>query len=226
MMTSGLIYQMQLSQFTLALLESTGWYVADYAYADTFSFGEGEGCGFLTGTCSATTYADFCSGSARTCTNTGWGGGSCATDTRSDSCKWIHPNVDYNCDNADADAYARLPTLQTFGRSTGSKCFGGTLNTKSAGSQTTFCFKYTCSGSGSSTEVTLDIGGKSVVCKAKGNVSVSGYAGVINCPDPLTYCSTIGAKVCPRGCMGKGTCISGICSCNTGWKGQDCALVA
>jgi len=225
-MTSGLIYQMQFSKFTLGILESTGWYVADYAYSDPFSFGQGQGCGFLTGTCSSNSYSEFCSGSTRSCVNTGYGGGSCSTDTRSDNCKWIHPSVSYSCDNADADSYARLPTLQTFGRGTGSKCFEGTLNTRSAGSQTTFCFKYSCSGSGTSTKLTLTVGGKSVACAKKGNVSVSGYAGTISCPDPLEYCSTIGQKVCPRGCMGRGTCVNGICSCNNGYKGQDCALTA
>jgi len=226
-MTSGLIAQMQISEFTLALLESTGWYVADYSYADPFYWGKGQGCSFLTGSCSASSYDEFCSGSARSCVQTGQGGGSCSTDTRSDNCKWIHPSTSYDCDNEDADSYARLPSIQNFGRSSQAKCFTGTLNSKSAGSQTTFCFKYTCSGSGSSSKLTLNLnGGKTAVCSKKGNVSVAGYAGVINCPDPVEYCSTIGKKVCPRGCMGRGSCNSGVCSCNKGYKGKDCALVA
>jgi len=226
-MTSGLIAQMQISEFTLALLESTGWYVADYSYADPFYWGKGQGCSFLTGSCSASSYDEFCSGSARSCVMTGQGGGSCSTDTRSDNCKWIHPSTSYDCDNEDADSYARLPSIQNFGRSSQAKCFTGTLNSKSAGSQTTFCFKYTCSGSGSSSKLTLNLnGGKTAVCSKKGNVSVAGYAGVINCPDPVEYCSTIGKKVCPRGCMGRGSCNSGVCSCNKGYKGKDCALVA
>jgi len=223
-MTSGLISQMQMSEFTLALLESTGWYVPDYAgYADTFAWGQGQGCGFLTGSCSSGSYSEFCSGSARSCVATGRGGGTCSTDSRSDNCKWIHPSDSYDCDNANADSYARLPSLQAFGRSAGSKCFTGTLNSKSAGSQTTFCFKYECSGSGSSRQLILNVGGKSVVCSKKGNVSVSGYAGVVNCPDPVEYCSTIGKKICPRGCMGRGTCNNGTCVCNKGSKGKDCA---
>jgi len=226
-MTSGLIDQMQVSEFTLALLESTGWYVPDYAgYADPFVWGKGQGCSFLTGSCSSSSYDEFCSGSARKCVMTGRGGGSCSTDSRSDNCKWIHPSKSYDCDNEDADSYARLPGIQAFGRSAGSKCFEGTLNTKSAGSATTFCFKYSCSGSGSSAKLTLNLGGKSVVCSKKGNVSVSGYGGTVSCPDPVEYCSTIGAKVCPRGCMGRGSCNSGVCACNKGYKGKDCALKA
>jgi len=227
-MTSGLIVQMQFSEFTLALLESTGWYVPDYdGYADPFYWGKGQGCGFLTGSCSSSSYDEFCSGSSRGCAVTGRGGGSCSTDSRSDNCKWIHPNNNYDCDNDNADAYARLPSIQSFGRSAGSKCFTGTLNTRSAGSQTSFCFKYSCSGSGSGTQLVLNLAnGKSAVCSRKGNISVSGYAGVINCPDPVEYCSTIGKKVCPRGCMGRGTCLSGVCTCNNGFKGKDCSMKA
>jgi len=226
-MTSGLVSQMQFSEFTLALLESTGWYVPDYAeYADPFNWGKGQGCSFLTGSCSSSSYDEFCSSSSRSCVMTGRGGGSCSTDARSDNCKWIHPSDSYDCDNEDADSYARLPAIQSFGRSAGSKCFTGTLNSKSAGSQTTFCFKYSCSGSGSSTQLTLNLNGKSVVCKAKGKQSVTGYAGTVDCPDPNEYCSTIGRKICPRGCMGRGTCLNGVCSCNNGYKGKDCALKA
>jgi len=224
-MTSGLIAQMQMSEFTLALLESTGWYVPDYSYADPFVWGQGQGCGFLTGACSSSKYEEFCSGSSRGCAMTGRGGGSCSTDTRSDNCKWIHPNNNYDCDNTNVASYARLPSLQSFGRSAGSKCFTGTLNNRSAGSQTSFCFKYSCSGSGSGTKLTLSVGSKSVVCSRKGNVSVSGYAGVINCPDPVEYCSTIGKKTCPRNCMGRGTCNNGVCVCDKG-RGKDCSAPA
>jgi len=223
-MTSGLIIQMQMSEFTLAILESTGWYVPDYAgYADPYFWGKGQGCSFLTGSCSGGKYEEFCSGSARGCALTGRGGGSCNTDTRSDNCRWVHPTENYDCQNPNADSYARLPSIQTFGRTAGSQCFAGTLNTKKAGSQTSFCFKYSCSGSGSSAKLTLSVGGKSVVCTKKGNVSVSGYAGVINCPDPVEYCATVGVKACPRGCMGRGTCSNGKCTCNKGFKGLDCA---
>jgi len=226
-MTSGLIVQMQFSEFTLALLESTGWYVPDYAgYADPFYWGKGQGCGFLTGSCSSNSYSEFCSGSARGCAVTGRGGGSCSTDSRSDNCKWVHPNNNYDCDNDNADSYARLPNIQSFGRNAQSKCFTGTLSTSSGASQTSYCFKYSCSGSGSSTKLTLNLGSKTVACAKKGAVSVSGYKGSINCPDPVEYCSTIGKKVCPRGCMGRGTCLNGVCNCNNGFKGKDCAMKA
>lgn len=226
-MTSGLIVQMQYSQFTLAMLESSGWYVADYSYADPFFFGQGQGCNFLTGSCSPSAFPEeFCSGSGRSCDNVGRGGGVCSTDSKSDNCKWIHPESSYDCESPEASSFARLPDLQAFGRGSGAKCFEGTLNSRGAGSQTTFCFKHSCIGSGSNTVLNIEVGGKTVQCNARGSKTVAGYAGTIECPDPVQWCSTIGQKVCPRGCMGRGDCIGGVCSCYNGFRGEDCALNA
>jgi hypothetical protein len=72
----------------------------------------------------------------------------------------------------------------------------------------------------------VNVGGATVECNSKGSKTVSGYAGVVNCPDPLTFCGTVGAKNCPRGCMGRGSCVNGKCSCYSGFKGTDCALNA
>jgi len=228
-MTSGLIYQQSYSQFSLAMLEGSGWYEPDYDYADGYWFGQGQGCGFLTDTCTTANSAfdDFCTGSSRGCTVQGRGGGTCSSDTRSDGCKFVHPNVNYDCDNEDATDYARLPTLQSFGRTAYSKCFEGTLSSSSSSaSQTSFCFKYSCSGSGSSTKLSVTVGSKTLTCTEAGSMSVSGYKGYITCPDPLTFCETVGASTCPRGCMGRGTCTSGKCVCNTGYSGKDCAAIS
>jgi len=223
-MTSGLIYQQAMSEFTLALLEGSGWYIPNYSYADPYWFGQGEGCGFLTTKCSSANsrYSDFCTGSSRGCTVQGRGGGKCSSDTRSDGCRFVHPNVNYDCENTNARNYARLPSLQSFGRNANSKCFSGTLSTSSSASQTSFCFKYSCSGSGSSTRLYVSVGSRSISCKKAGRVSISGYKGYINCPDPLAFCSTIGKKTCPRGCMGRGKCSNGKCVCYKGYKGKDC----
>jgi len=224
-MTSGLIYQQSFSEFTLAMLESTGWYVPDYSYADPYWFGQGQGCSFLSSTCTSANskFDDFCTGSSRGCTVVGRGGGSCSTDTRSDGCRFVHPNVNYDCDNTGAKSYARLPALQSFGRTAYSKCFEGTLASTSGASKTSFCFKYNCVGSGSNTKLQVVVGGKTLTCTEKGSMSVSGYKGYISCPDPLSFCQTIGSKTCPRGCMGRGSCVDGKCVCRSGFSGKDCA---
>jgi len=227
-MTSGLIYQQSYSQFTLAMLEGSGWYVPDYSMADPYWFGQGQGCAFLNQSCTSTgfDYDEFCTGSSRGCTVQGRSGGFCGSDTRTGGCRFVRPNIDYDCDNENAVDNARIPTAEVYGRGLGSRCFTGSLSAKSSvSSSTSFCFKHACSGSGPNTTLTVSIGKTNVTCKAPGAVKVSGYYGTINCPDPLTFCSTIGKVACPRGCMGRGTCVNGKCQCNAGAAGVDCGLI-
>jgi len=225
-MSSGSIFGRRVTEFSLALLEGSGWYLPDYNYAEPYFYGKGQGCSFVTTACSSgsSKFDEFCTGSSRGCSPTGRGGGNCRSDSIMDGCKFIYPDEDYDCENPDAEDYARLPSLQVFGRGAGSKCFMGTLNTRSSSSKTNFCFKYTCSGSGSDTEVQIQVGNNKVVCTAEGNKSVSGYTGTIECPDPQTFCEGAGKKYCPRNCMGRGECINNVCKCNSGFKGVDCAL--
>ena len=227
-MTSGLMYSQRISEFSLGVLEATGWYLPDYDYAEPYWHGQGKGCGFIRDQCSSSRFNweeyGYCSGSSWGCGTHGRGGGRCVGDSKSDRCRYIKPDVNYDCENPKADNYVRLPSLQTFGREAGSKCFSGTLSTSSSSSTTSFCFKYKCSGSGSRTKLQVNVGSRTITCSKEGRVSVSGYRGSINCPDPLTFCSTIGKPYCPRNCMGRGTCIDGKCHCKKGFTGVDCGL--
>jgi len=226
-MSSGAILGGKMSEFSLALLEGSGWYIPDYTYAENYFFGKGQGCSFITGTCSSSTasFDEFCVGTGRGCASSGRGGGYCSSDSIADGCKFYYPHDDYNCENPDAGDFHRLPELQVYGRESGSKCFTGSLNTRqSTNGATSFCFKYTCSGSGSSTKVDVQVGSKTVTCNAEGPMTIDGYYGAVDCPDPLTFCNTVGKKTCPLNCMGRGTCVSGKCQCKSGYKGIDCAL--
>jgi len=227
-MTSGVIHGRRISEFSLTVLEVSGWYVPDYSYAEPFFFGASQGCNFLTMACDNPkfNFEEFCTGSNRGCSPVGRGGGVCTIDTRSDDCSYNIPVVDYDCENPDASEQARYPELQTFGRDVGSKCFEGNLTKATKSSQTTFCFKYTCSGTGLSTSLQVQIGTTKVTCKTEGLLKVTGYNGGINCPDPLAFCSTVGKAYCPRGCLGRGTCVNNKCKCNAGYTGVDCALNA
>jgi len=227
-MSSGNIPGERFSEFSLALLEGSGWYVPDYSYADPYSFGQGQGCSFISSTCSSTPkFDEYCSGNTRKCSPLGRGGGYCGSDSASGSCKFIRINEDYDCENPNGEDNARLPQLQVFGRGSGSRCFTGDLNTrKSSNGATTFCFKYDCVGSGSSTHVEVQVGKNKVVCTKEEKKFIDGYYGSIDCPDPLTFCSTVGKKFCPRGCMGRGNCVNNQCQCRSGYKGIDCALRA
>lgn len=224
-MTSGGYYGRRVSEFSLGLLEATGWFAPNYDFAEPFHWGQGQGCGFFNTKCSSTgaKFDEFCTGSTKGCSNVGRSGGSCTSDDLSDGCKYFRPNLDMDCSNPDADGSARLPSLQAFGPDSGSKCFSGTLNTRSGSSKTTFCFRYTCTGSGSSTKLQVQVGKNTLTCEREGTMTVNGYYGVVDCPDPLTFCNTIGKKYCPRNCMNRGTCVNNKCVCNSGYSGYDCS---
>jgi len=229
MMSSGSILGRRITEFSLALLEGSGWFVPDYSYAEPYHFGAGQGCSFITSTCSSTTskFDEFCTGSSKGCAPHGRGGGYCQSDSISDSCRYYYPNKDYDCENDDGEDDARLPSLEVYGREAGSKCFTGTLNTRqSSNGRTSYCFKYTCTGSGSSTQLEVQIGTNKITCTSEGSKSLNGYYGSFDCPDPLTFCNGAGKKYCPRNCMGRGTCVDNKCQCKSGYKGVDCALRA
>ena len=42
---------MFVSEFTLALMEDSGWYKVDYNYSEPYFFGHGEGCDWFTEDC-------------------------------------------------------------------------------------------------------------------------------------------------------------------------------
>ena len=228
-MTSGVITGYRVSSFSFNVLEGSGWYVPNYAYAEPFYFGQGEGCNFLYQDCSASAFNfnEFCkpNGPSRGCSASGRGGGICASDSRSDGCYYVYPMDDYDCDDSASTDNARLPKQEVYGRGLGSKCFSGTLTTLTKASQTSFCFKYTCVGSGLTSQVQVNVGTTTVTCKSEGTMAVRGYNGVINCPDPLTFCNTAGKLYCPRNCMGRGTCVNNKCVCNAGASGVDCGVV-
>jgi hypothetical protein len=224
-MSSGSIIGRRVTEFSLALLEGSGWYLPDYSYAEPYFFGQGQGCEFVTGSCSSSQFDEFCSGSGRGCAPHGRAGGTCRSDSISDGCKYYSPSEDYDCENDDGADNARLPTLQVFGRGVGSKCFTGDLNSRqSSNGRTTFCFKYTCVGSGSSTQVEVQVGSNKIVCTQAEKRTIDGYYGSIDCPDPSTFCNTVGKKYCPRNCMGRGSCVDNKCQCKSGYTGVDCAL--
>jgi len=226
-MTSGLIYQQRVSEFALALLEGSGWYFANYNYAEPYYFGASEGCGFLFDSYSVVNpyYGEFCNNENRGCSFQGRGGGYCQSDIRSDGIKYYYADEDYDCEGSNSADYARLPQLQVFGRGEGSKCFSGDLTTTGyVPSPTSFCFKYTCEGSGVDAVVYVQVGTSQILCKELGTIQVEGYAGTINCPDPSYFCSTVGKPYCPRNCMGRGECVNNQCECYKGFQGTDCAL--
>jgi len=218
-MTASQINDQRLSELTLALLESTGWYKVDYSMADPFYYGKGEGCGYMS-SCSG--FKEFCSGSSEGCSYHGQAGAYCGSDSFSDGCPYMRAYSNRDCENTANRGSATL-SGEAYGQ--GSKCFSGTLYPGGglSGSRP-YCFKYSCvAKSTGGYQLNVHVGSATGVCTGKGKASVAGYSGTLNCPDPNLYCTTVGKPGCRRGCMGKGTCVGGTCQCYAGWGGADCS---
>jgi len=225
-MASGIMYGQRISEFSLGMLEATGWYKPDYNYAEPYFFGKGQGCNFIKGSCHSNNFefGEYCSENSKGCTAHGRGGGSCTADSRSEECKYIAPEINFDCENQEGIKYSRLPNIEAYGRDTGSKCFSGNLTTLETSEQNSFCFKYHCQGSGSRIRLEVYMGKQKVICTKKGFKKIAGYNGGLNCPDPLEFCNTVGEKYCPRNCMGRGTCVNSKCLCKNGFSGIDCSI--
>ena len=50
-MTASSIKDSRITEFSLALLEGTGWYQVDYTLAENVTYGKNKGCSFLDGLC-------------------------------------------------------------------------------------------------------------------------------------------------------------------------------
>jgi len=226
-MSTGGISSAKISEISLAFLEGTGWYIPNYSFAETYTFGQGQGCGFIYEECDAKIFDDeYCEGTGRGCLQVGSGGGYCKNDGRSESCRFHKPQGQFNCENPKGVFYTTFSSRQVYGRGLGSKCFSGNLTSKKTGDvkDTTYCLTYDCKGEGLNTKLEVNFGSDKFICERKGEVSLPGYRGQVNCPDPLTFCTTIGKKSCPKNCLGRGKCVNGKCECNEGYHGTDCGF--
>jgi len=170
-MTASDIPDSRISEFTLGLMEATGWYAPDYTMAEPISWGANQGCGFITSSCinpvtKYPAFSEFC-GPAE---NLGcyWGSkykGYCgyvlnaapahpydywdnftkSSDIFSNNCPYFHQSMGsmYDCENP---ANQANPILQEV-YMPGSRCFEVTLakNTlKSSAYPTTqaACYQY------------------------------------------------------------------------------------
>jgi len=254
-MTASAITDARMTEFTLALLEGTGWYTVNYAMAEPIFWGKGKGCSFLNSPCinSQTLVAsstEFCNPLGKSgCSFHGRSGGYCGTvsstvnsnldtdmnywgnstvvsDSYADNCPYIRPYSNEDCQDPSYQSSALLSN-EIYGQ--GSQCFMGTLYpTGTLKSKTSYCLQYNCEKQTSgSYYLRIKFGSTvSALCQAEGSISVAGYYGKVDCPDPNLYCTTIGVRFCKRGCMGKGTCdtTTGKCTCQTGWRGNDCGI--
>jgi len=224
-MSTGGITGSKISEVTLGFLEGTGWYVPDYCFAEPYNFGRGAGCDFYSESINSANYPDeYCTGNGIGCTEVGHSGGYCVSDSLIKVGRVVTHQLEFNCENPAGIYYSPFSSKQVYGRGLGSKCFSGNLTTGSKASQTSYCLKFTCEGSGLNTVLNAHWGDDKIVCKKEGPLTVGSYKGEFNCPDPVKFCSTIGQPTCLRNCMGRGTCLDGKCVCDAGFGGIDCGF--
>lgn len=153
-MTASTLQDVRISQFTLALLEGSGWYKPDYTKAEAITWGQNKGCSFLDSPCVNTTTQlatseEYCSPLKKmTCSWTGRGTGVCGTtslktsttlansynywgnstivnDAFADNCPIPDIYSNLDCEDERNQAGATLPTQEFYGY--GGKCFIGNL---------------------------------------------------------------------------------------------------
>src|SRR5688500_6328900 len=86
-MTASAILELRVTEFSLALLEGSGWYQVDYSKAEPITYGKNQGCDFLDTPCVDNTtftanFEEFCSPlETRACSRTYRGFAYCGTPT-------------------------------------------------------------------------------------------------------------------------------------------------
>jgi len=251
-MTSSAILDTRITEFTLALLEGTGWYQVNYDMAEPITWGKNKGCNFITGDCVDKTtktanFEEFCSPLlSRSCSWTGRAGSSCGAfamttdktipsainwwgnytisqDSYSDNCPIQLTYRNLDCEDS-SNQYSSTISAETYAY--GSKCFMSTLY---QGAKLTsafpYCFKSKCKkDSKGKYYVEVGIGSTTVKCTSAKSVTVSGYTGSLVCPDPQSFCEQATSEgYCRRGCSARGSCVNQECVCDDGWTGFDCS---
>jgi len=251
LMTASSIVGERVSEFTLAFLEGTGWYTPNYEMAEPMTWGKGKGCHFLNTKCiddeGDIEYPDsFCdeigklscsfdnqaysicgtkdllkSGSLKheyDYTNTGI---ILSADGLSDNCPYQVPFGMAECKNS-----RNRPSIAMQGEYFGpeSACFTGTLAKNFERVFRPFCFEHVCTQvSENDYAVSVHVGDQTVICHEKKHMSVPGFDGYLECPDPQSFCMRDNMKFCPKGCMGRGSCVRNKCECRDGYYGLDCS---
>ena len=168
-MVSG-SYEDRITEFSLAVLEGSGWYQVDYAYAEPITYGKNKGCAFLDTPCvgagGTTTFDEFCSplrkescgwtqrfggicGASRIRTSTSvpasmdyWGNNTIVTDSFSDNCPTYVKYRNQDCEDSTMLEYSPMPDDEYYGY--GAKCFMASLSGPwSSMSEFGFCFNKT-----------------------------------------------------------------------------------
>ncbi|KAI8015100.1 Leishmanolysin-like peptidase [Camellia lanceoleosa] len=210
------------SKMTLALLEDSGWYQANYSMADCLDWGRDQGTEFgAEGYCPIVSYSGDLPQWACYFPQANKGGQS----SLADYCTYYVAYSGGSCTDMNS---ARAPD-RMLGEVRGhsSRCMASSLVqtgfVRGSMTQGNGCYHHRCINN--SLEVAVD--GVWKVCPAAGGpVQFPGFNGELVCPACHELCSTDPAsesRQCPNSCNFNGDCIDGTCNCFLGFHGPDCS---
>ncbi|XP_057434922.1 uncharacterized protein LOC130727714 [Lotus japonicus] len=247
-MTGSVDTRSVVSKMTLALLEDSGWYKANYSMADHLDWGRNQGSEFVTSPCNLWKGAYHCNTTQFSgCTYNREAEGYCPILTYSgelpqwaryfpqtnkggqsslaDYCTYFVAYSDGSCTDTNS---ARAPD-RMLGEVRGSKsrCMASSLVrtgfVRGSMTQGNGCYQHRCVNN--YLEVAVD--GIWKVCpQAGGPIQFPGFNGELVCPAYHELCNNDPVSVsgqCPSSCNFNGDCIDGRCHCFLGFHGHDCS---
>ncbi|GER47925.1 metalloendopeptidase / zinc ion binding protein [Striga asiatica] len=250
-MTGSVDTRSVVSRMTLALLEDSGWYRANYSSADHLEWGHHQGTEFVTSPCNQWKGAYHCNSTQFSgCTYNREAEGYCPIMSYSgDLPQWAQyfpqPNKGGQSSLADYCTYfvaysdgsctdissARAPDRMLGEvRGSDSRCMASSLVrsgfVRGSATQGNGCYQHRCLNN--SLEVAVD--GIWKVCpEAGGPIQFPGFNGQLICPAYHELCNVkplSGSGECLNSCSFNGDCINGKCHCFRGFEGKDCSKPA
>ncbi|CAN6448010.1 unnamed protein product [Victoria cruziana] len=247
-MTGSVDTRSVVSKMTLALLEDSGWYQANYSMADHLDWGRNQGTEFVTSPCSQwkgayrcnTTQVSGCTYNREAegyCPIISYGGdlpvwaryfpqpNKGGQSSLADYCTYFVAYSDGSCTDTKS---ARAPDRMLGEvRGPNSRCMSSTLVrtgfVRGSMTQGNGCYQHRCTKK--SLEVAVD--GVWKVCPESGGpVQFPGFNGELICPAYHELCNSMPLPIpghCPSSCSFNGDCIDGKCHCFLGFHGHDCS---
>ncbi|KAK9129958.1 hypothetical protein Sjap_010445 [Stephania japonica] len=247
-MTGSVDTRSVVSKMTLALLEDSGWYRANYSMADRLDWGRNQGTEFLASPCNLWKGAYRCNTTQLSgCTYNREAEGYCpivsysgdlpqwaryfpqankgGQSSLADYCTYFVAYSDGSCTDTNS---ARAPDRMLGEvRGISSRCMASSLVRtgfiRGSMTQGNGCYLHRCVNN--SLEVAVD--GIWKVCpEAGGPIQFPGFNGELYCPAYSELCSiapTSASYHCPKSCNFNGDCVDGKCNCFIGYHGHDCS---
>ncbi|KAL4180479.1 hypothetical protein AMTRI_Chr13g92280 [Amborella trichopoda] len=249
-MTGSVDTRSVVSKMTLALLEDSGWYRANYSMAEHLDWGRNQGTEFVTSPCNLWKGAYRCNTTQLSgCTYNREAEGYCpivsysgdlpqwaryfpqsnkgGQSSLADYCTYFVAYSDGSCTDTNS---ARAPDRMLGEvRGASSRCMTSSLVrtgfVRGSTTQGNGCYQHRCIKN--KLEVAVD--GIWKVCpEGGGPVQFLGFNGELICPAYHELCSISDAPIsingqCPGSCRYNGDCIDGKCRCFLGFHGHDCS---